>query len=80
MNAVEREAYDRLRQSSKPELRCVKCTFKKGILTLSGTVPDYQVRIVAQDLVADIAGILIIDNQLVVTDGSPNPSNTKPSE
>jgi hypothetical protein len=66
MNAVETEAYSRLRESSKPELRCVKFTFERGILTLKGTVSDSQLRRIAQDLIANIEGILIIDNQLVV--------------
>lgn len=65
MNAVETEANDRLRQSSKLELSCVKCTFQRGILTLIGAVSDSQTRQIAQDLITDIRGILIIDNQLI---------------
>jgi osmotically-inducible protein OsmY len=72
MNTVEIEAYGRLQHSSKPELHLVQCTFQLGILTLSGTVSDSQTRQAAQDLIADLKGVLIIDNQLTIIDPAPN--------
>ena len=72
MNTVEAEAYDRLHHSSDPELHGIQCTFQRGILTLKGTVSNSQARQAAQDLITDIKGILIIDNQLTIVDPAPN--------
>lgn len=68
MNTIEGEAQFRLRQSDNLELHRIKCTFQRGILTLYGVVSNSHVRQVAQELVRDLKGIQVIDNQLVVAE------------
>jgi hypothetical protein len=63
---IEAEAERRLQQSLYPEMRCVLCSFRHGILTLYGVVPTFHVRQIAQELVQGLEGIEIIDDQLVV--------------
>jgi osmotically-inducible protein OsmY len=63
---IEAEAEKRLQQSLYPEMRRVLCSFRHGILTLTGVVPTSYVRQIAQELVQGLDGVDIIDNQLVV--------------
>jgi hypothetical protein len=64
---IEAEAEKRIEQSSVPDLGHVLCRFRHGILTLYGVVPNFHARYVAQELVQEIKGIEVIDNQLVVS-------------
>ena len=64
---IEAEAEKRIAQSSVPDLSQVVCSFRHGILTLYGVVPNLLARYVAQQLVREIEGITVIDNQLVVS-------------
>ena len=64
---IEAEAEKRIAQSSVPDLIHVVCSFRHGILTLYGVVPNFHARHVAQQLVQEIEGITVIDNQLVVS-------------
>jgi hypothetical protein len=70
MNIIEAEAQFRLCQSDNKELHGIRCTFRRGILTLNGIVPNSHVRQVAQKLIQDLEGIQVIDNQLVTADKS----------
>jgi hypothetical protein len=64
--SIEATAECRLHESSYLELRQIKCTFRRGILTLYGMVSSFYARQVAQELIKDLEGIDIIDNQIVV--------------
>jgi hypothetical protein len=55
-----------LRRSSYTELRDVDCDFSGGILTLSGRVPSFHLKQMAQTVVADVRGVMEIDNLLEV--------------
>jgi hypothetical protein len=74
---IEEEAERRLQQSLYPELRRVLCNFRHGILIMYGVVSSFHVRQSAQELVQELEGIEIIDNQLVVTakEASSTPTN-----
>jgi hypothetical protein len=63
---VETEAEKRMAQSMYPELKRIVFSFRHAILTLYGVVSSFHVRQIAQELIQDIKGIEIIDNQLVV--------------
>ncbi len=64
--SIEGTAESRLHESSYLELHQIKCTFRHGILTLYGMVSSFYARQVAQELIKDLEGIDIIDNQIVV--------------
>jgi osmotically-inducible protein OsmY len=56
----------RLHESNYLELHQIKCTFRHGVLTLYGTASSFYVRQVAQEMIKDLKGIDIIDNQIMV--------------
>jgi osmotically-inducible protein OsmY len=64
--AVESVAQARLQRSSYPEVGCVCCEFRGGILTLWGRVSTYFLKQVAQALVFGVDGVVGVDNQLEV--------------
>jgi hypothetical protein len=51
-----------LRRSSYFELRSVSCDFHGGTLTLRGRVPSYHLKQLAQASVAELPGVVKIDN------------------
>jgi hypothetical protein len=61
-----------LRQSSYFELRDVACDFSGGVLTLRGRVPSYHLKQLAQASVADVPGVVEVDNRVEVV--TPRPS------
>ena len=63
-NSIEEEAESRLRACS--ELNQVRSGFHNGVLTLKGSVSSHEIRHVAQELIKDLQGIDIIDNQIIV--------------
>jgi osmotically-inducible protein OsmY len=67
-NSIEEQAESRFRGSGHSELRQIRCTIHHGILTLSGSVSSYEVRQVAQEMIKELKGIDIIDNQIVIDD------------
>jgi hypothetical protein len=70
---IEAEAEKRMERSLIPDLGGVACNFRHGILTLYGVVSSVDDRYVAQELIADIEGIEIIDNQLAVATKKVSP-------
>ena len=56
----------RLRGSGYPFLRSVSCAFREGLLTLSGTVPTFHLKQVAQELAAHTPGVRQVTNGLQV--------------
>jgi osmotically-inducible protein OsmY len=59
-------AQAKLRRSSYLELRDVCCDFCSGILTLRGCVPSYHLKQLAQANVAEVPGVLEVDNRVEV--------------
>jgi hypothetical protein len=55
-----------LRRSAYFELRNVSCDFSGGVLTLQGRVPTYYLKQLAQASVADVPGVVEIDNRVEV--------------
>ncbi len=55
-------AQQALRRSSYFELRDVSCDFSGGILTLRGRVPSYHLKQVAQASVAEVPGVVEVQN------------------
>jgi osmotically-inducible protein OsmY len=58
----------RLRRSSYKALSRVCCEYQtdSGILHLSGSLPSYYLKQVAQELVLDLDGVLLVNNQIKV--------------
>ncbi len=59
-------AQTKLRRSSYFELRDVCCDFSGGVLTLQGRVPSYHLKQLAQARVAEVPGVLEVDNRVEV--------------
>jgi osmotically-inducible protein OsmY len=55
-----------LRRSAYCELREVSCDFSGGVLTLTGRVPSYHLKQLAQAAVADVPGVIAVDNHVEV--------------
>jgi hypothetical protein len=68
-------AQQALRRSSYFELREVCCDFSGGILTLRGRVPSYHLKQMAQASVAEVPGVVEVNNRLevVMPRSSQNP-------
>ena len=56
----------RLRGSSYPELRGVRCDYHEGVLTLRGTVSSFYTTQLAQALAARIPGVEEVVNHIEV--------------
>jgi hypothetical protein len=56
-----------LRGSYYLELHKLKCTYSKGVLTVTGYVSTYYLWQVVQALLQSCAGSATIDNQVIVT-------------
>lgn len=56
----------RLRRSGYPFLRGVRCEVHEGVTVLSGTVPTFHLKQVAQALASHTPGVRQIDNRLQV--------------
>jgi len=64
----------RLQHSSYRALRTIRCDFQGdcGILHLRGSLPSYYLKQVAQELVGNVEGVLLVDNQISVNRASGN--------
>lgn len=60
-------AQQRLRDCPYAALRNVQCRFHEGVLVLSGEVPTYYTKQMAQQYLRDLDQVQQIDNRLVVT-------------
>lgn len=56
----------RLRRSGYPFLRAVKCEVDEGVTVLSGTVPTFHLKQLAQALASHTPGVRRIENRLHV--------------
>lgn len=57
----------RLQRSGYPFLRRISCEFNGGLLTLSGIVPTFHLKQLAQELAAHTPGVRQVNNGLHVT-------------
>jgi osmotically-inducible protein OsmY len=57
----------RLRRSGYPFLRSIKCEFRGGVTILSGTVPTFHLKQIAQALASHTPGVGQIENCVHVT-------------
>lgn len=64
--AVVAVAERRLEDSGYRVLRQVRCRFEAGTLTLSGRVPSFYMKQVAQTLVMTLHNVQCVDNRLDV--------------
>lgn len=65
--ALEDEAKAVLRNSSYYSVRCVSCEVRQHVLTLSGCVPSFYMKQIAQTVVRHLLdGSLVLENQLEV--------------
>ena len=61
------DAQERIRQCPYTILRRVRCAIQNDVLVLTGVVPTYYGKQIAQELLRDLDSIAGIDNQLVVS-------------
>lgn len=57
-----------LQSSAYQPIRHLKCTFRGGVLTITGHVSSFHMKQVAQVAVQGITGVQRIENQIVVVD------------
>jgi osmotically-inducible protein OsmY len=60
----------RLRRSGYPFLRAISCQVHDGVTVLSGTVPTFHLKQLAQALASHTPGIQQIENRLLVTNST----------
>jgi osmotically-inducible protein OsmY len=63
---VERIAQWRLEASAYVALKGVKCQFRRGVLLLSGRVPTYYHKQLAQETIRSLPGVSAIVNEISV--------------
>jgi hypothetical protein len=62
-----------LRSNPYLALKNVSCDWLNGVLVLKGCLPTYYLKQIAQEVVANLAGVEAIDNQIqVVTPALPS--------
>ena len=64
--SAERAAQRRLEQCGYEALRHVECHFRRGTMTLKGTVPMYFHKQLAQEAVRDLRNVDVIANDIKV--------------
>ena len=60
-------AQQRLKKCSYPALRGVNCRSQEGVLVLTGVVPTFYMKQIAQTLMRSLNQVELIDNRLVVS-------------
>ena len=68
---AERAALRRLAQYGYEALRHVDCHFRRGTMTLKGTVPMYFHKQIAQEAVRDLSDVEVIANDIKVSPWRP---------
>ncbi len=56
-----------LARSGYPVLDRVRCDYDNGVLLMRGQVPSYYLKQIAQETVADVAGVHQVRNELEVS-------------
>jgi len=71
--SIAEKAESRFHNADHLELRQIQCTFQHAVLTLRGSVSSFKVRQAALEMIKDLKGIDIIDNQIMVNDKGMDP-------
>jgi hypothetical protein len=66
--SLQEQAESRFFNADHLELRQIRCTFQHAVLTLRGSVSSFKVRQAALEMIKDLKGIEVIDNQIIVND------------
>lgn len=66
-NDVAETAQQRLRECSYSSLRGVNCRYHEGVLVLTGVVPTFYMKQMAQTLMRNLDQVELIDNRIVVS-------------
>jgi osmotically-inducible protein OsmY len=64
------EVRKQLQSSPHYPIRGLRCDFYEGVVTLRGPLPSYYLRQLAQSLVLKVAGVLELDDRIVVNPAS----------
>jgi osmotically-inducible protein OsmY len=67
---VAERAESELRRNGYVALNNIACEFSSGVLTLSGCLPTYYLKQVAQEAVARLCGVERVDNRIEVVSPS----------
>lgn len=65
-NRRDAKAAAELAASGYPPLRTICCELREGVMILSGTVPSYHQKQLAQTVVAKTDGVMRVENRLEV--------------
>jgi osmotically-inducible protein OsmY len=65
-STIEETAEDRLRRSGYLALRDIACAVREGVACLQGRLPTYYLKQVAQAIVAEVDGVIVVSNQIEV--------------
>jgi osmotically-inducible protein OsmY len=63
---IEETARVRLQHSPYHAVRLVNCTFQNGVLKLTGHVPTFHYKQLAQTTIADLRGVIQVVNDIHV--------------
>jgi len=74
---AESDVAERLQKSLHPSLRQVHCSSRNGVVTLTGRVPSYYCKQVAQSLAQQADCVVRVINQLTVGPVSPTRSDQR---
>ena len=64
---IEASVQARLRQSTYPSLRRISCRLGDSAVILRGRVPSYYLKQIAQNVVAAVDGVSVVQNELEVS-------------
>ena len=71
---IEEEAEDRLRRSGYLALRDISCEVREGVARLRSRLPTHYLKQVAQAIVAEVEGVVVVMNQIkVIASGKDSP-------
>ena len=72
---IEEEAEDRLRRSGYLKLRDISCEVRESVARLRGRLPTHYLKQVAQAIVAEVEGVVVVMNQIdVIASGNDSRS------
>ena len=73
-STIEEAAEDRLRRSGYLALRDVACEVLGGVARLRGRLPSHYLKQVAQAIVAEVEGVIVVSNEIeVITSRDDSP-------
>jgi osmotically-inducible protein OsmY len=64
--SVSERAESELRRNAYVALKNIACEYREGVLILSGCLPTYYLKQLAQEAVAGIDGVAFVENRIEV--------------